>query len=129
MKLITAALFLLMSTQAFSFWGQDACENPLTETDTLLVCSQAAAPVMAKGNILKPAVIPFQTLEHFSFGYPDDMTKVIYLYDKAVYSPAQKLLGYLEIMAIANTEAQYRTELRVFYSVKGKVLGATAKDF
>lgn len=119
-----------MNLSAFAFVGQEACINPLTETDDLLICSRSAATVMAKENKTEALPsLPFPTLEHLSFGYPDDMVSVIYLYDKSVKNKSGKRIGYLEIMAIENSEAGWRTQLKVYYSLSGKVLGATAKDF
>lgn len=131
MKLFAALIFSIFLSNAYAFSGQDVCPDAIKETDSLLICHKEAFNLMSKENKVESLKesLPFETIGHLSLGYPDDSTDFIYNYAKTIKNKSGKLIGYMDIFAIANSEAGWRTQFHVFYSLKGQVVAATARDF
>lgn len=129
--MLIAIFSILMTANVFAFEVEsDVCPNVITQTDDLLICSKSAYTIMDKGNKTEDVKnVSFETLDHLSFGYPDDSTNLIYSYLKEVKNKSGKLIGYLDIFAITNSEAGWRVQLKIYYNLKGKVVGGTSSDF
>ena len=125
------ALFISQTTFAIEVDEQiTECQKPLKNSDEELICSGQVYRLLSKSNTTKSIKsIPFGTYDHLYFGFPDDSMSRIYSYDRAILSKADgKLMGYLNIFAIAYDETGWRTQFKAYYSKSGKLLAVFISD-